>query len=65
MLWEHGENKLKSFIEKTINIHPTIKFTTEYSKNSMNFLDNTVSLIEEIIETDLRVKSTDSHPFPL
>ena len=64
MLWGHDENKLKLFIDKIVNIHPTKKFTTECSKSSMNFLDVTVPLIGEVIETDLRVKSTDSHPFP-
>ena len=28
-LWEHGENKLKSFIDKIDKVHPTIKFTAE------------------------------------
>ena len=42
-LWEHGENKLKSFIDKINKAHPTIKFTAECSKTSINFLDVTVS----------------------
>ena len=60
-LWEHGENKLKSFIDKISKVHPTITFTAEWSKTSINFLDVTVSLIEGVIETDLYVKPTDSH----
>ena len=28
-LWEHGENKLKSFLDKINEVHPTIKFTAE------------------------------------
>ena len=28
-LWEHGENKLKSFIDKVHNVHSTTKFTAE------------------------------------
>ena len=62
-LWEHGENKLKSFIDKINKVHPTIKFTAEWSKTSINFLDVTVSLIEGVIETDLFVKPTDSHQY--
>ena len=46
-LWEHGENKLKSFIDKINKVHPTIKFTAEWSKTYINFLAVTVSLIEE------------------
>ena len=59
-LWE---NKLKSFILKINKVHPTIKFTVQWSKASINFLDVTVSLIEEVTETDLYVESTDSHQY--
>ena len=55
-LWEHDENKLKSFIDKIDKVHPTIKFTNEWSKTFINFLDVTVSFIKEVIETDLYVK---------
>ena len=44
-------------------MHPTIKFTAEWSKTSINFLDVTVSLIEGVIETVLFVKPTDSHQY--
>ena len=48
----------------TLNeIHPTIKFTAEWSQKSINFLDVTVSLIDGQIETDLYVKPTDSHQY--
>ena len=60
-IWEHGESKLKPFIDKINKAHPTIKFTAEWSKTSINFLDVIVSLIEGVIETDLFVKPTDSH----
>ena len=59
-LWEHGENKLKSFIDKINKVHPITKFTMEWSKISINFLDVTVSLIEGVAETDLYVKPIDS-----
>ena len=44
-------------------MHPTIKFTAEWSKTSINFLDVTVSLIEGVIETDLFINPTDSHQY--
>ena len=44
-------------------MHTTIKFTAEWSKTSINFLDVTVSLIEEVTETDLYVNPTDSHQY--
>ena len=34
-------------------MHPTIKFTADWPKTSINFLDVTVSITEEIIEADL------------
>ena len=61
--WEHGENKLKSFIYKINKVCPTITFTAEWSKTSINFLDVTVPFIEGAIETDLYVKPTDSHQY--
>ena len=63
-LWEHGEEKLKFFIDNINKIHPTIKFTADWSK-TVNFLDATVSIAEGVIETDLSVKSTDSHQYLL
>ena len=56
-LWEHGEEKLKSFINSINKMHPTIKFTADWSKASTNFLNVTVSIAEGIIKTDLYVKS--------
>ena len=44
-------------------MHPTIRFTAELSKTSINFLDATVSFVEGVLETDLYVKPTDSHQY--
>ena len=49
-LWN---NKLKSFIVRINKVHRTIKFTAEWSEISIDFLDVTVSLTEELTETDL------------
>ena len=62
-LIEHGENKLKLFIHKINEVHPTIKFTAEWSKTSINFWYVAVSLLEGVIETDLHVKLTGSHQY--
>ena len=63
--WEHGEEKLRSFINDINKNHPTIKFTAEWLKTSINFLDVMVSITEGIIETGLYVKPTDSHQYLL
>ena len=52
-IWEHGEEKLRNFLETLNEFHPTIKFTAEWSQKSINFLDVTVSLIFGQIETYL------------
>ena len=62
-LWEHGEEKLKSFIDNISKMHPTIKFTADWSKAPINFLDVMGSIAEGIIETFLYVKRTDSHQY--
>ena len=59
-LWK---NKLKFFIYKINKVHPTIKFTAKWSKTFINFLDVTVSFIEELTERDLYVNPTDSHQY--
>ena len=46
-------------------MHPTIKFTADWSKTSINFLDVAVTFTEGITETDLYVKCTDSHNYLL
>ena len=64
-LWEHGEEQLNSFIDNINKMHPTIKFTVDWSKTSINFLDIPVSIAEGVTETDLYVKPTDSHQYLL
>ena len=43
--------------------HSTIKFTTEYSKEKVNFSDVNIKLIDGELKTDLLVKATDTHQF--
>ena len=64
-LWENGEEKLKLFINNINKMHPIITFTADWSKASINVLDVTVSIAEGIIETDLRIKPTNSHQYLL
>ena len=52
-IWEHGEEKLKEFIDVLNKKHHTIKFTTEWSKTQINFLDVIVCLENGKIKTDL------------
>ena len=45
-IWEHGEESLSDFIDQINFFHPTIKFTEEYSKEEVNFLDLNIKLID-------------------
>ena len=58
LLWEHVENKSISFTAKINKVQPTIKVKAKWSKASINILDDTVSLTEGMIETQLFFKPT-------
>ena len=60
LIWEHGEESLKLFLEKINSIHPTIKFTADWSYSSVNSDVKVIMKDGEII-TDLYVKPTDTH----
>ena len=63
MVWTHGEEKLKEFLNDLNSFHDTIKFTAESSRETVNFLDVKVSLKNGVFSTDLYVKPTDTHQF--
>ena len=48
-----------------INYHPNIKFTHEFNKKIIFFLDLKVSLSGGQLTTDLHIKSTDKHQYLL
>ena len=60
-LWEHGEEKIKEFIEYLNEKYPTIKLKAEWSQTSIKLMDVTISLIAGKLTTDLYEKLTDSH----
>ena len=43
-IWEHGEDSLKQFIETLNAFDLTIRFTAEWSREEINFLDVNVKL---------------------
>ena len=38
-IWQHGEENRKTFLDHLNSCHPTIKFTANYSYESLEFLD--------------------------
>ena len=57
-IWTEGEDKLLNCLK---NFHPNLKFTHEKSKSSVNFLDVSVSIADNKLETDLFCKPMDCH----
>ena len=55
------ENGLKEFINEMNSYHPTIKFTSDWSKKKVNFLDVKVTVKNGVLSTGLFVKPTDTH----
>jgi hypothetical protein len=65
MIWTGSETELKLFIEETNRMHPTLKFTFEYSTQEVNFLDITIFkgknfLSKGILDTKVYTKPTDT-----
>ena len=61
--WEHGEESLHEFINEINSFNSTIKFTADWSKEKVNFLDIEVTFKNGVLSTDLSVKPTDTHQF--
>ena len=58
MLRQHGEKALKKFLEILNSYHPTIKFTANYSREKIIFLDTEVIKKGNQLVTDLYVIPT-------
>ena len=58
MIWTHSVDDLHAFTSYLNSIHPTIKFTSNYSFTSIPFLDVNVFLNNGNITTDLYTKQT-------
>ena len=62
-IWTHGKEKLEEFLKDFNNYHHNIKFTYEFSKENILFLDLQVRLSGGQFTTDLHIKSTDKHQY--
>ena len=65
MIWTHSVDDLHAFTSYLNSIHPTIKFTSNYSLTSIPFLDVNVFVDNGNITTDLYTKATDKHQYLL
>ena len=64
-IWTHGEENLLKFIHDMNFYHATIKFTAEWSRESVVFQDTIYKVIREGYKliTDLYTKPTDTHQY--
>ena len=62
LVWTHGEESLKKFIDYLNSLHDTIKFTHEMSYTNIDFLDTAVKFSHNRgLITTLFSKPTDTH----
>ena len=63
MIWQHGEENLKTFLEFLNGGHQTIKFAADYSAIQIYFLDVQVIKEGDKLVADLYVKPTDTYQY--
>ena len=63
MICQHGDNRLEIFLEKLNNLHPSIKFTCEYSQENVNYLDVQVIVRKVKLIFDIYFKRADSNQY--
>ena len=63
LLWQHGEEKLKEFLDILNRYHPSIELTSKYSRDRIDFLDIEIIKERNRLLTDVFVKSTDTHQY--
>ena len=62
-IWTHVKEKLEEFLKDFNNYHSNIKFTHEFNKENVLFLDHKVSLSGGQLITDLHIKATEKHQY--
>ena len=60
ILWTGNLEQLLDFQTHINAIHPTIKFTVEYSTEEINFLDTTIYISKKEFKSKLYIKPTDT-----
>ena len=62
-IWTHGSQRLNELFNCINSLHPTVKFTMDYSATEINFLGVTVTKTGNKLETDLYCKPNDTHQY--
>ena len=65
MKWNQSDEELQNFLSCANNLHHSIRFNHELSNTTISFLDNSSSLSEGELFTDLYSKPTDTNQYLL
>ena len=60
ILWQHGLNEFDKFVDYLNNNDYGLEFTRDGNSIKVNFLDTTVTLVGEHLETEMYIKPTSS-----
>ena len=63
MVWSHGEETLKKFLQDLNTFHDTIKFTEDHSTYGLPFLDTFTYIEENTLKTRVYHKPTDNKQY--
>ena len=61
MIWTIGQESLNQFLNLANDFYPSIIFTTETSSSEIHFLDTTIHLQNNKVETKIYSKPIDAH----
>ena len=62
-IWTHCREKLEGYLDNFNKFHPNLRFTLEYSRKNVTFLDLDVKILDRKIVTNLHIKATDRHQY--
>ena len=65
MIWQHGLDEPHKCLHHLNPLVDSIKFTFDYSRENINYLDTTVRLTNSTLYTDVYYKTIDSHSYLL
>ena len=65
MIWTSGQESLNEFLNLANDFYPSIKFTTETTSSEIHFLNTTIHLQNNKVETEIYSKPIDAHLYLL
>ena len=63
ILWNRSDADLECLTKELQNLHPSLAFTKEENNEQLPFLDVSVTIANNVVETDVHYKPTDSKQY--